>query len=198
MRHAPLAPSFFESNRRRLTVLLPQKSVALLHAADLLPTSGDGTLRLHPAPDLFYLSGIEQEESVLVLAPDAHEPLQREMLFVRQPSEHLKQWEGEKLTKEKAQELSGIASIRWLSDLPAVLHSLLCESDTLFLNSNEHERAVIDVEPRDTRMARQLINRYPLHRFQRLAPLMRSLRAVKSQVEVDLTRTAIDITDSGL
>ncbi len=198
MRHAPLAPSFFESNRRRLTVLLPQKSVALLHAADLLPTSGDGTLRLHPAPDLFYLSGIEQEESVLVLAPDAHEPLQREMLFVRQPNEHLRQWEGEKLTKEKAQELSGIASIRWLSDLPAVLHSLLCESDTLFLNSNEHERAVIDVEPRDTRMARQLINRYPLHRFQRLAPLMRSLRAVKSQVEVDLTRTAIDITDSGL
>ena len=198
MRHAPLAPSFFESNRRRLTVLLPQKSVALLHAADLLPTSGDGTLRLQPAPDLFYLSGIEQEESVLVLAPDAHEPLQREMLFVRQPNEHLRQWEGEKLTKEKAQELSGIASIRWLSDLPAVLHSLLCESDTLFLNSNEHERAVIDVEPRDTRMARQLINRYPLHRFQRLAPLMRSLRAVKSQVEVDLTRTAIDITDSGL
>ena len=100
MRHAPLAPSFFESNRRRLTVLLPQKSVALLHAADLLPTSGDGTLRLHPAPDLFYLSGIEQEESVLVLCQQASDPGAREILFVRQPTEQLATWEGDKLTKE--------------------------------------------------------------------------------------------------
>lgn len=118
MRHAPIDPELFAANRRRLVALLPPKAVAVVHAADILPTSGDGTLKIHPASDLFWLSGIEQEESVLVLCPHASDPTAREMLFVRQPSEHLATWEGEKLTKEKARALSGIAKVRWLSDLP--------------------------------------------------------------------------------
>jgi Xaa-Pro aminopeptidase len=170
----------------------------VVHAADVLPTSGDGTLRLQPASDLFWLSGIEQEESVLVLAPDAAEPAHREMLFLRQPNEHLATWEGEKLSKERAQETSGIAKVRWLSDLSGVLHGLMCEGDVVVLNANEHERASTDVEPRDLRLARQLIAHYPLHRVERLAPLMRRLRAVKSPAEVELIRQAIDITDKGL
>jgi Xaa-Pro aminopeptidase len=198
MRHAPIDPGLFVDNRRRLTALVPRQSLAIVHAADVLPTNGDGTLRLSPASDLFWLSGIEQEESVLVLAPDAIEPSHREMLFVRQPNEHLATWEGEKLTKEKARAISGIDTIRWLSDLPDVLHGLMCECEAVFLNANEHERASLAVPQRDLRMARELIHDYPLHDYRRLAPLLRRLRAVKSPAEVDLLRQAIDITDVGL
>jgi len=198
MRHAPIDPELFAANRRRLVALLPPKAVAVVHAADVLPTSGDGTLKIHPASDLFWLSGIEQEESVLVLCPQASDPAAREMLFVRQPNEHLATWEGEKLTKEKATAISGITKVRWLTELPGALHSLFCESETVWLNSNEHERAAYEVEDRDLRLARRLVARYPLHRFERLAPLLRRLRAVKSPAEVALLRRAVDITDAGL
>ena len=198
MRHAPIDPTVFRAHRDALRSLLPQGSIVVMHAADILPTNGDGTLRLVPAADLFHLTGIEQEESVLVLAPDAADPAHRETLFIRQPSEMSAIWEGHKLSKEEAQGISGIAKVRWLADLPGALHGLLCESERVFLNANEHERASIDIEPRDTRLARELIARYPLHRYERLAPLMRKLRAVKSPAEVDLIRSAIDITDAGL
>jgi Xaa-Pro aminopeptidase len=198
MRHASIHPSLFVSHRQQLVALLPPQSLVIVHAADLLPTTGDGTLRLHPASDLFWLTGIEQEESVLVLAPDAIDPAQREMLFVRQPNELLTTWEGHKLSKEQAREISGIAKVRWLSDLPSVLHTLLCESEKVYLNTNEHERSNAEVEQRDLRMARTLLLRYPLHRYERLQPLLRQLRAVKSPAEVDLVRRAVEITDGGL
>jgi hypothetical protein len=150
MRHAPIDPALFVAHRRQLRELLPKNGVVVVHAADVLPTSGDGTLRLHPASDLFWLSGIEQEESVLVLAADAAEPAHRELLFIRQPNEQLATWEGEKLSKERAQEISGIANVRWLSELPGVLHALMCESDVVVLNANEHERASAEIEPRDS------------------------------------------------
>jgi Xaa-Pro aminopeptidase len=198
MRHAPIDPTLFATNRRRLVEHLSGHAVAIVHAADVPPTTGDGSRKPHPASDLFWLTGIEQEESVLVLAPRAVEPAQREMLFVRQPNEHLAQWEGDKLTKDKAAALSGVAKVRWLSELPAVLHALMCECDAVFLNLNEHERAAYEVEERDLRLARQLIARYPLHRYERLGPILRRLRAVKSPAEIELMRRAIDITDAGL
>jgi Xaa-Pro aminopeptidase len=198
MRHAPLDPDLFTTNRRRLAQLLPAKSLAVLHAADVVPGSGDGTLKMHPASDLFWLSGVEQEESVLVLCPDAADTANREVLFLREPSEHLKTWEGAKLTKEQAREVSGVERIRWLSDLPAALRALMCESERVYLNSNEHERAAYEVEDRDLRLARGLIARYPLHRYERLAPLLRRLRAVKSPAEVAIIQQAVDITDAGL
>jgi Xaa-Pro aminopeptidase len=172
--------------------------VAIVHAADVPPTTGDGTRKTHPASDLFWLTGIEQEESVLVLAPDAIDPAQREMLFIKQPNEQSAQWEGESLTRERAREISGVAKVRWLADFSKVLHSLMCESDLVLLDSNEHERATATVESRDLRMARQLLTRYPLHRHDRLAPLMRRLRAVKDPSEIELVRTAVEITDAGL
>jgi len=198
MRHAPLDPQLFVANRRRLLALLPPGALAIVHAADVLPTTGDGTLKLHPAGDLFWLSGIEQEESVLVLCPQATDPAAREMLFIRQPNEQLAIWEGDKLSLDRAREISGIARVRWLSELPAALHALMCESGTVWLNGNEHERAAGEVEDRDLRMARRLIAKYPLHRYERLAPLLRRLRAVKSPAEVALLRRAVDITDAGL
>jgi Xaa-Pro aminopeptidase len=198
MRHVPINPALFLTHRQQLTALLPPQSLVVMHAADLLPTSGDGTLRLHPACDLFWLTGIEQEESVLVLAPDAIDPAQREMLFIRQPNELLTTWEGHKLSKDQAREISGVAKIRWLADLPGVLHALMCESERVYLNANEHERASTEVESRDLRMARGVMARYPLHRYERLQPLLRQLRAVKNTTEVELVRRAVAITDSGL
>ena len=198
MRHTPLDPDLFAANRRRLLPLLPPKSLVIVHAADILPTSGDGTLKIHPASDLFWLSGVEQEESVLVLFPDATDPACREMLFLRQPNEQLRTWEGEKLSRERAQGISGIKRIRWLAEFPAALHALMCECERVYLNANEHERAAAEVEDRDLRQARGLITRYPLHRYERLAPLVRRLRAVKSPAEVEIIRRAVDITDAGL
>lgn len=198
MRHAPIDPALFVANRRRLTEQLPPHSLAIVHAADVPPTTGDGTRQIHPASDLFWLTGVEQEESVLLLAPQADEPAHREILFVRQPNEQLATWEGEKLTKEKARAIAGVAKVRWLSELPAILHRLMCECGQVFLNANEHERAAYEVEDRDLRMARQLIARYPLHRYERLAPILRRLRGVKSPVEVDLIQQAVDLTDAGL
>ena len=198
MWHAPIDPSLFSANRDRLRQLLPPRSVVIIHAADVLPTNGDGTLRLAPAADLFWLTGIEQEESVLVLAPDAIDPAQREILFLRQPNELLATWEGEKLSKEKATAVSGIPRVRWLADMPGVLHGLLCDCDRVWIDSNEHERSSTEIEPRDLRLARQLMKRYPLHRYERLQPVMRSLRAVKTETEIDIVRQAIDITAAGL
>ena len=198
MRPVPLDSAVFKAHRDALRTLLPPGSLVVVHAADVPPTNGDGTLRPVPAADLFHLSGIEQEESVLVLAPDATDPAQRELLFVRQPNESTSIWEGHKLSKEEAAAISGVRNVRWLTELPGALHALMCESERVFLNANEHERASLDVEPRDTRLARDLIARYPLHRYERLAPLMRRLRAVKSPAEVELIRRAIEITDAGL
>jgi len=198
MRHDPIDPAVFAAHRRRLVELLPSRAIAIVHAADILPTNGDGTLRLHPAGDLFWLTGIEQEESVLVLAPQAVDPAQRETLYLRQPNEQTAQWEGAKLDQERATAVSGVARVRWISELPAALHALLADADVVLLNANEHERSSTDVEPRDLRMARRLMERYPLHRYERLAPLLRRLRAVKDEVEVGLIRHAIDITDTGL
>lgn len=198
MRHAPIDPALFGANRDRLRALLPPRSVAIVHAADVLPTNGDGTLRLAPAADLFWLTGIEQEESVLVLAPDAIDPAQRQILFLRQPNELLATWEGEKLSKDKATAISGVATVRWLADLPTVLHTLLCDCDRVWLDSNEHERSSTEIEPRDLRLGRELMHRYPLHRYERLQTLMRPLRAVKGAAEIDLVRRAIDVTAAGL
>jgi len=198
MRHDPIDPALFVAHRRRLVELLPPRSVAVVHAADILPTAGDGTLRLHPAADLFWLTGIEQEESVLVLAPQAVDPAHREILFIRQADEYSARWDGAKLDPDRARAISGIARVRSTTELPAALHALLADADGVYLNSNEHERAATEVEPRDLRFARRLIDRYPLHRHERLAPLLRRLRAVKDDAEVALIRHAIGITDAGL
>lgn len=198
MRHAPIDPQLFIENRRRLCEALPPRSLAILNANDLLPTNADGTLLMQPASDLFHLSGVEQEETVLVIAPEAFDEKQREMLFVRQPNEHLKTWEGYKLGKEDATRVSGIPQVRWLSDLPAELHKLMCEMEHVYLNTNEHKRAVVEVETRDARFIRDLQRRYPLHDYRRLAPLMHRLRAVKSPAEIDLIRQACDLTARGV
>lgn len=197
MRHAPIKPSLFKRNRDRLRRLLRANSLVVVNANDILPTNADGTLVMAPNSDLFYLTGVEQEESILVIAPDAVDEAQREILFLREPNPHLLTWEGHKLGREEASKLSGIKEVRWLSEFPTVLHQLMCEVEHVYLNSNEHRRAVVEVETRDARFIRDCQRRYPLHRYHRLARLMHSLRVVKSEEEIDLIKRACRITKGG-
>ncbi|MCB1125152.1 MAG: aminopeptidase P N-terminal domain-containing protein [Verrucomicrobiae bacterium] len=197
MRHAPIKPSLFKRNRDRLRRLLHANSLVILNANDVLPANADGTLVMVPNSDLFHLSGVEQEESILVLAPDAVDESQREILFLREPNPHLLTWEGHKLDRDEATRLSGIKEIRWLGEFPTVLHQLMCEVEHVYLNSNEHRRAVVEVETRDARFVRECQRRYPLHRYHRLARLMHALRVVKSPEEVELIKRASRITRQG-
>jgi Xaa-Pro aminopeptidase len=197
MRHAPIAPQLFTDNRRRLAELLLPNSVAVVNANDILPTNADGSLLIHPNADLFYLSGVEQEESILVLAPHSAEEKHREILFLREPNEHLKTWEGHKLSKDEAAALSGVKTVKWLSDFPTIFHQLMCEAEHVYLNSNEHARSTREVETRDERFVRDTRRRYPLHQYHRLARLLHRLRLVKSPAEVELLKQAVKITDDG-
>ncbi|MGC3966174.1 MAG: aminopeptidase P N-terminal domain-containing protein [Pirellulales bacterium] len=197
MRHHPIDSQLFVENRDRLRKLLPPNSLAAVNANDVLPTNADGSLPLVPNNDLFYLSGVEQEESLLVLAPDAADEKLREILFLREPNEHLKTWEGYKLSKDDATKISGVRTVKWLSELPGVWHGLMCDAEQVFLNSNEHKRAVVEVETRDARFVDDCKRRYPLHTYRRLAPLLHKLRVVKSAREIELLKEAIRITDAG-
>lgn len=190
-------PQLFVSNRARLKGLLQKNSVAFVHANDILPTNADGTMPHHQNADLYYLSGILQEESILVIAPDAFEESNREVLFLREPNELALIWEGHKLSRDEAREISGVKTIRWLSEFPTAFRQLMCESEHVYLNSNEHARAADEVETREWRFTRECQHRYPLHNYQRLARLMHPLRAVKQPQEVELIRKACEITERG-
>ncbi|MGV3774287.1 MAG: aminopeptidase P family protein [Verrucomicrobiales bacterium] len=187
----------FISNRKRLAEKLKPNSLATVNSNDVLPTNADGTLALVPNSDLFYLTGIEQEESMLLIYPDADDESHREILFLREPIKELELWEGHKLTREEAQEISGIKNIQWLPTFQRLFHRLMCECEHVYLNSNEHKRAVISTQTREARFVRQTMETYPLHDYQRLAPLMHRLRVVKSKVEVDLIQRAANITGQG-
>ena len=197
MRHAPIDSKLFIENRDRLKKLLLPKSLAIVNANDVLPTNADGSLPLHPNSDLFHLTGIEQEESILLLAPDAHEPKHREILFLREPNEHLKIWEGHKHSKDEATEISGIKQVKWLAEFPVIFRQIMCELEHVYLNSNEHKRAVVEVETRDARFARECQAKFPLHTYHRLARLMHQVRVVKSEAEIALLQQAVDITAQG-
>ncbi|MEA3187499.1 MAG: Xaa-Pro aminopeptidase [Chthoniobacter sp.] len=194
MRHTSIDSALFIGNRERLRPLLKRNSLAAVNANDVLPTNADGTMTLSPNSDLFYLTGLEQEETVLLLAPDAHDEKLREVLFLRESNPDLTTWEGDKLSKEDAQRISGIKTIKWLGKFRAVFHGLICSSDAVYLNSNEHRRASIEAETRDSRFIRETQTRYPLHEYRRLAPLLHRLRVLKSEPELALLQKAIGIT----
>jgi Xaa-Pro aminopeptidase len=197
MKYPRLSSQIFKDNRAQLQQLLLPNSLAILNANDLMPTNADGTHLLRQNADLFYLTRIEQEDTMLLVYPDAHEPTQREILFLRQPDPKTETWEGHKLTKEEAAEISGIARVEWLSEFRPLFHRLMCECDRVYLNSNEHKRADVIVQTRDARFAQEVQRLYPLHDYQRLARLMHRLRAVKTGAEIDLLRQACAITEAG-
>jgi len=197
MRYGPINPNLFIHNRARLAKLLLPNSLVVVNANDILPTNADGSLRLRQNADLFYLTGVDQEESILLVYPDADDEKFREILFLRETSELIAIWEGHKLTKEEARERTGVQRIEWLSEFPGIFRRLMCECEHVYLNTNEHKRAVVEVESRDHRFIADTQRRYPLHDYQRLARLLHTLRAVKSEEEIRLLRTACDLTDAG-
>lgn len=197
MKPWPLPASLFTQNRDRLRQKLPPGAIAILNSNDIMPTNADGTMGHLQNSDLFYLTGIHQEESMLLLAPEAFDPMQREVLFLREPNEHLATWEGHKLTKAQATAGSGITNIKWLSEFPTIFRQLMCELRTVFLNTNEHQRAEVTLDTRDARFIRSCQRQYPLHRYERLAPLLHELRAVKSEPEIELIAAASALTGRG-
>jgi Xaa-Pro aminopeptidase len=194
----PEAAEVFVQNRRRLLQLLAPNSLVAVNANDVLPTNADGSMLLHPNSDLLYLTGVQQEQSILVLCPNAEDEKHRETLFLREPTGENQLWEGHKLSREEAAARSGIKSVQWLQEFPRFFHRLMCESEHVYLNSNEHPRAIVEVQTRDARFVADIMRRYPLHDFRRLAQLMHQLRAVKSGPEIALIRKACEITEAGL
>ena len=197
MKAIPLPTALFTLNRERLCQKMLPRSLAALNANDIMPTNADGAMGHLQNADLFYLTGVHQEETILLLAPEAFDPNHREILFVRQPNEHLAIWEGHKLTKLQATNISGIKNVKWLTEFPAIFRQLVCELTNIYLNTNEHQRADIPVETRDNRFVRECREKFPLHHYHRLAPLMHELRSVKSAYEIDAIQAACDLTGKG-
>jgi Xaa-Pro aminopeptidase len=197
MHHETVDSTFLVENRRRLAEMILPNSLAAVNANDVLPTNADGSLRLVPNSDLFYLSGIDQEQSILLIYPQADDEKQREILFLREQNPELETWEGHKLTKEEARTATGIQNVQWLSEFPRLFHRLMCECEHVYLNTNEHKRAVVEVETREARFVAETLRKYPLHDYQRLARVMHRLRVVKREGEIEFIRQAARITRQG-
>lgn len=194
MKYPQIDQLLFTLNRKNFTKQLKDNSLAIFNASDEFPRSGDQNFIFKQNPDLFYLSGIDQEQTILLLYPDCPNPLYKEVLFLRQTNDYIKVWEGYKYTKEQAKSASGITSIYWLEDFDNILHSIVHYADHIYLNTNENDRYAHSVPHRDLRFIEQMRSKYPLHRYERAATIMRNLRAVKSEVEISLTKKACAIT----
>ncbi|WP_435355131.1 aminopeptidase P N-terminal domain-containing protein [Emticicia sp. SJ17W-69] len=197
MRYEKIDSQLFISNRERLKKLLKPNSLVIVHSNDVMPSNADGTLGFHQNNDIFYLTGIDQEESILVLFPDFPDEKFREILFVRETSEHIKIWEGEKLSKKQATEVSGIQKIVWTNNFETILRKLIFEAEQVYLNLNEHDGADWQFESRERRFISTFKKQFPLHQVERLAPLMFKLRVIKQPIEIALIKKAIEITGKG-
>jgi len=194
MKYLPVGNNLFINNRKNFVSRIKSSSIALFYANDEFPRSGDQTFVFKQNADFFYLTGIDQEQSILLLFPDCPNSLYKEVLFLRQTNEHIAVWEGHKYTKEEARAASGIESVYWLSDFDTILHSIINYADNIYINTNENDRFSFSVPYRDLRMLEDLRTKYPLHNYLRAAPIMRDLRPVKSAIEIELTKKAIGIT----
>mgnify|MGYP001102534561 CR=1 FL=1 len=197
LRYYTIDSSLFINNRKKLTSCLKPNSLVILNANDIMPTNADGVMPFRQNNDLFYLSGIDQEETKLIIYPDAPRNGWKEILFIKKTNEHIAIWEGQKYTQEIAQTTSGIANVYWLDEFDSILHMLMEQVEYVYLNSNEHIRADSPVETRDMRFATSCKHKYPLHKYERLAPIMHQLRMVKSELEINLIRQACAITEKG-
>lgn len=197
MRYNPPSSKLYQKNRANFIKHLKPKSIAVLNSNDTMPTNADGTMPFRQNNDLLYLGGIDQEETILLLMPDYPVEAQREILFIKETSEQIAIWEGHKFTKEEATGISGIKTVNWLSEFESVFNSLAVEAEVIYLNRNEHTRAVLAVETRDDRFTKWCHEKYPLHTYKRLTPIMHQLRSVKDDEEYAMLQKACDITESG-
>lgn len=197
MKYLPISKDLFLKNRAKFSKRLKPSSVAVLNSSDIMPTTADGTLPFKQDANIFYLSGIDQEESILLIAPDFPNENMRETLFLRRTNEEIAIWEGHKYTKEEAQEASGIKNIMWLDSFESTFNTILAETENIYLDSNEHIRNASAVETRSMRFNKWCQSLYSLHRYERIAPILTDLRCIKEPEEIKQLQHACDITEKG-
>ncbi|MGC6431895.1 MAG: aminopeptidase P family protein [Jejuia sp.] len=197
MKYSPIGSELFIKNRKKFTAKMQPSSLAVFNSNDIYPVSADSTLPFQQHRDIFYLSGVDQEESILVLFPDCPKKKHREILFLRETNENIAVWEGEKLTKDKAFEVSGVKTVYWLQDMEKIMFEIMTQCDTIYINTNEHYRSNVETETREDRFTKWLKEKYPAHSVAKSNPILQRLRSVKESTEINLIQTACNITEKG-
>jgi len=198
MRHQPIPKSLFVNNRINFSKAIKPNSIVLLSSNDIQVTNADDNMGFAQNNDLFYLSGIDQEETILLLYPDAYKKENREILFIKKTDEHIKIWEGDKLTKEAASSISGITNVEWVEDFEHILQLMAFEADGFYLGHNEHiKRSTKELETRQDRLIKWCKRKYPLHEYNRAAKVTRHLRQIKGEAEVAMIQKAAEISIEG-
>ena len=197
MRYQPLPSSFYSNTRNAFMQAMKPNSIAVFNSNDTYPVSADSVLPFEQQRDIFYLTGVDQEESILLLFPDAEDSKMREILFVRETNDHIAVWEGAKLSKNQATDRSGIETIFWLQDFDRILDQLSAFNDTFYFNTNEHYRQAVETQTREDRFIKKCKELYPAHGVAKSNPILQKLRAVKTAEEIDQIQTACNITEKG-
>ena len=197
MKYLPLDKSLFFKNRALLKEKMKPNSLAIFNSNDVMPTNSDGSMPFIQNSDLFWLSGVDQEESILILFPDHPDKAMQELLFLKETNEHIAIWEGAKLTKKQATDTSAINNIYWLDEFDQKLNSLVLEAEHIYLNKNIHSRATSKTQTRDDRFRLMIQQKYPNKKICEIAPILHELRAVKSDEEIALMQSACNITEKG-
>ncbi|MDX1444632.1 aminopeptidase P family protein [Lishizhenia sp.] len=198
MKYDRIDKELFISNRKRFTQHMEGNALAAFTSNDVFPTGADSTLPFKQSGDIFHLSGVDQEDSILVIFPNAKTEKFREVLFLTETNEHIAVWEGEKLTKEAAFETSGIKTVYWRHEFETIFKQMMAEADTIYLNTNEHARAKTEVETHEKRFNKNVVAQFPAHQVRKSAPIMHKIRSVKHPIELDLMQKACDITKAGV
>lgn len=198
MKYDRIDSNLYISNRKKFTERMTANTLAVFNSNDIFPISADSTMPFQQHRDILYLSGVDQEESILVLFPNASNPSHREVLFLKETSDLIAVWEGEKLTKETAFLTSGIKTVYWLQQFPTIFKQLMAEAHGMYLNTNEHLRANTEVETREDRFIKQVKIDYPAHQVHKSAPIMHKIRSIKEAVELELMQRACKITEAGV
>lgn len=198
MKYTPLSSRFYLKNRQNFVKHMVPKSLAVFNSNDIYPVSADSTMPFKQHRDILHLSGVDQEESILVLFPDAHDPQHREVLFLKETSELIAIWEGEKLDKKSAFELSGIKSVFWLNQFDVEFKKMMSQAVSVYINTNEHLRANTEVQTREDRFIVDLKQKYPAHIYRKSAPIMHDIRSIKDQEEIEAMQHACNITKMGV
>lgn len=194
MKYLPITPKLYEQNRKRFIKKMKPNSVAIFPGNPVLSTNGDAIYTYQPNSDVVWLSGIVQEKSMVILYPDNPDKSAREVLVLLRPNEHLEKWEGHKLRKDEATNISGIENIQWLDSIDATLQVMMHHADNVYLSSNENDRLDTSLLRTDLNFVHNFMQRYPLHRYERAARIMKELRGIKTAEEIEVVKQAIDIT----
>lgn len=197
MKYDRINRDLYIHNRKRFAEKMEGHSLAIFNSNDIYPISADSTMPFQQHRDILHLSGVDQEESVLVIFPTARNEKHREVLFLKETNEHIAIWEGEKLDKQNAFEVSGIQTVYWLDQLDVILKQMLSDADIIYINTNAHLRANTEVETREDRFVKALLQKYPAHQVRKSAPIMHSIRSIKHPLELELMQKACDITEKG-